>query len=215
MFWWTWSLTYSLYARCSDILKGWRFHCVLNNTKINCFTHGSVSLLLSWFHGHPNPLSPSTRPQTLPALLGRIFWNMISKATVARAKNNTGGSVTVTAQKCSLADTGTFILQWFSLWCTVRRSGFLNRIPGLDTCKMKLRKRLFICCYAACEHAVSSLFISFTTAPISSSPLWIPPNMPPVQQRRCLMVTPITLPLISDSARQPGSNQVSTEVPFP
>uniref|UniRef100_A0A674P3V7 Uncharacterized protein n=1 Tax=Takifugu rubripes TaxID=31033 RepID=A0A674P3V7_TAKRU len=47
---------------------------------------------------------------------------------------------------------------------------------------------------------VSSLFISFPAAPISSSPRWIPPNMPPVQQRRCLMVTLITLPLISDSS---------------
>lgn len=76
---------------------------------------------------------------------------------------------------------------------------------------MKLRKRiLFICCYAACEHAVN--FVSTTTAPISSNPLWGPLNAPPVQRSRCLTVAPVTLPHISDSARLPTSNQVSAEV---
>lgn len=55
------------------------------------------------------------------------------------------------------------------------------------------------------------IFISTTTAPISSNPLWIPHNTAPVQQNRCLMVAPITLPHISDSARLPASNQVSAE----
>lgn len=84
--------------------------------------------------------------------------------------------------------------------------------PGsLSTNTMKLRKRiLFICCYAACEHAVN--FVSTTTAPISSHPLWVPLNAPPVQRSRCLTVAPVTLPHISDSARLPTSNQVSADV---
>lgn len=78
---------------------------------------------------------------------------------------------------------------------------------------MKLRKRiLFICCYAACEHAAN--FVSTTTtAPISSNPLWVPLlNAPPVQRSCCLTVAPVTLPHISDSARLPTSNQVRAEV---
>lgn len=78
-----------LYAQqWHTVLRGRRFHCVLNNTKINCFTHGCVSFLLLWFNGHPNPpsLSTPTRPQTQPVLLGRVFCNLISRATVALAK---------------------------------------------------------------------------------------------------------------------------------
>lgn len=75
---------------------------------------------------------------------------------------------------------------------------------------MKLRKRIFL---SVAMQPVNMLliFISTTTAPISSNPLWIPHNTAPVQQNRCLMVAPITLPHISDSARLPASNQVSAE----
>lgn len=55
-------------------------------------------------------------------------------------------------------------------------------------------------------------FISASTAPISSNPLWIPHNTPSVQQGSWMMAPPITLPHISDSARLPASNQVSADV---
>lgn len=76
---------------------------------------------------------------------------------------------------------------------------------------MKLRKRIFL---SVAVQPVNMLliFISTAAAPISSNPLWIPHNTPPIQQKRCLMVTPLTLPRISDSARLPASNQVSAEI---
>lgn len=76
---------------------------------------------------------------------------------------------------------------------------------------MKLRKRILL---SVAMQPVNMLliFISTTTAPISSNPLWIPHNAPSVQQSRCLIIAPIMLPHISDSARLPSSNQVSAEV---
>ncbi|KAI3356895.1 hypothetical protein L3Q82_003542 [Scortum barcoo] len=43
---------------------------------------------------------------------------------------------------------------------------------------------------------------------IASTPVCIPHNPPPVRQSRCLVVTPMTFPIISDSARLWTSNQI-------
>ncbi|XP_008286437.1 uncharacterized protein LOC103362980 isoform X4 [Stegastes partitus] len=50
-------------------------------------------------------------------------------------------------------------------------------------------------------------FITAASISIASTPVCIPHNTPPVRQSRCLMVTPTTFPIISDSARMWTSNQ--------
>lgn len=137
---------------------------------------------------------------------------MISKATVATAKKNKNVSFTVTAHKCSLISKWHWdILISTVLLCDELSEDLEFELRSLYTDTMKLRKRIFL---SVARQPVNMLliFISTTTAPISSNPLWIPHNTPPVQQSRCRMAAPITLPHISDSARLPSSNQVSPEL---
>ncbi|XP_056241810.1 uncharacterized protein LOC130175383 isoform X1 [Seriola aureovittata] len=53
-----------------------------------------------------------------------------------------------------------------------------------------------------------SIFIITAAISIASTPLCIPHDTPPVRQSRSLVVTPMTFPIISDSARLRTSSQI-------
>ncbi|XP_069382572.1 uncharacterized protein [Paralichthys olivaceus] len=83
-----------------------------------------------------------------------------------------------------------------------------NRRKRLDN-KMQLREITFVVSNNVGSEQAVTLFISIfiTTAAIASTPVCVPRDTAAVQQSRCLVVTPMTFPIISDSARLWTSNQ--------
>lgn len=57
--------------------------------------------------------------------------------------------------------------------------------------------------------SVYAIFITTAAISIPSTPVCLPQGTSPIRQSRCVVVTPMTFPMISDSARWCTNSQVN------